>query len=1016
MAKVYISSTFRDLREYRQKVRDALSELGYSGVAMESYVAESKRPVEKCLADVAACDIYIGVFAWRYGWIPDEHNPERLSITNLEYNEAVQDGKNCFIFFLDQTVAWPLSFVDADRTRITTLRNTASERHGGIPFTTPDDLKARVATALYTWAKETGLLEKPSQANGVFDKDRYFADLRRRYQRLDLEGLTPPDREEYLQITLRSVFVEPAVRADPPPSDIPKDVRDRIECEGELDPDDFPDEFPLEEIRRASDVYYRQPPKPFVEVLTSLQRQGVVILGDPGSGKSTLVKYLILSLIDPTGDTRLRTTFESFLPVLIELRSYVALRAQHKDWEGFLDFLEYLGKTEGFYPEKRLLDQYLKNDGRALVVFDGLDEVFNPDERRQIARQIVFFKDLYPQSQVIVTSRIVGYSRKVLDDAGFRHFTLQELAETEVVQFVMKWYDIAFGDRPDEGRRRAERILEAYRWSSSVRQLAGNPMLLTIMAIIGKHQELPRDRWKLYDHAATVLIQHWDVNKYLSEHARSGTGLYIAEGLSPDAGIDFEDKYEMLRRLAFKMQGGKGGLAGNYIRGEQLHSEFTAYLKDHHEMLAHQAKAIAQVMMLQFSERNFILSLYGANVYGFVHRAFLEFFCATAFINQFEKTQRLTFDELQAAAFGKHWKDQSWHEVLRLICGMLDPEFAVRVVQYLAEQEWLASERSQGHVEPPWNLALAVQCLGELRNLRRAAGASEVILRRLCAVFDEDMRRRPRLFAFMRDQVVSQASSIAPGWPRNEALAEILREREPLRFAYIYDHLFGTFIGAVGRGSAAVHNEVVHYAEHKSPEHRVLSPFALACGWRDDAETLPRLRALAEQDRDRTVRYAALYALAEHYAWHADTLPILRWHAVEGPTNFERAAALSGLGKHYNTDRDVFKLMCREAIEDRDKFPRTVAVKGLGEFFRNEPDTLALLLKVAREDSSPDVGDDQYADSYYCREAAVSALARYWPREQAVLKCLTDVSQADTVEWMRTTASNWLEKIRADGA
>ena len=122
------------------------------------------------------------------------------------------------------------------------------------------------------------------------------------------------------------------------------------------------------------------------------------------------------------------------------------------------------------------------------------------------------------------------------------------------------------------------------------------------------------------------------------------------------------------------------------------------------------------------------------------------------------------------------------------------------------------------------------------------------------------------------------------------------------------------------------------------------------------------------------------------------------------------------MGKHYNTDRDVFKLMCREAIEDRDKFPRTVAVKGLGEFFRNEPDTLALLLKVAREDSSPDVGDDQYADSYYCREAAVSALARYWPREQAVLKCLTDVSQADTVEWMRTTASNWLEKIRADGA
>ena len=51
MIKVYVSSTFRDLREYREKVRDALSQLGFRGVAMEYYVAEGRRAIETCLAE-----------------------------------------------------------------------------------------------------------------------------------------------------------------------------------------------------------------------------------------------------------------------------------------------------------------------------------------------------------------------------------------------------------------------------------------------------------------------------------------------------------------------------------------------------------------------------------------------------------------------------------------------------------------------------------------------------------------------------------------------------------------------------------------------------------------------------------------------------------------------------------------------------------------------------------------------------------------------------------------------------
>jgi hypothetical protein len=55
---------------------------------LEDYVAADQGPLERCLADVAACDLYVGIFAHRYGYIPDRGNPDGRSITELEYRHA----------------------------------------------------------------------------------------------------------------------------------------------------------------------------------------------------------------------------------------------------------------------------------------------------------------------------------------------------------------------------------------------------------------------------------------------------------------------------------------------------------------------------------------------------------------------------------------------------------------------------------------------------------------------------------------------------------------------------------------------------------------------------------------------------------------------------------------------------------------------------------------------------------------------------------------------------------------
>jgi hypothetical protein len=75
--KVYISSTFEDLKEYREKVYRQLRKMRDDVISMEDYVAGDQRSLAQCLADVAIAHIYIGIIAWRYGYVPRHDNPDK---------------------------------------------------------------------------------------------------------------------------------------------------------------------------------------------------------------------------------------------------------------------------------------------------------------------------------------------------------------------------------------------------------------------------------------------------------------------------------------------------------------------------------------------------------------------------------------------------------------------------------------------------------------------------------------------------------------------------------------------------------------------------------------------------------------------------------------------------------------------------------------------------------------------------------------------------------------------------
>ncbi len=156
--RVYLSSTFEDLKEYRRAVFDILEEAGLDVARMEAYTATDERPVDHCLRDVQQSDIYVGIYAWRYGYEPpaDHDNPDGKSITELEYRQAERNNLRKLLFFAhpDTNAQWPDCFKDevtgaGERgTKLNVFRQELGTEKMASFFRTPQELAGHVLASI----------------------------------------------------------------------------------------------------------------------------------------------------------------------------------------------------------------------------------------------------------------------------------------------------------------------------------------------------------------------------------------------------------------------------------------------------------------------------------------------------------------------------------------------------------------------------------------------------------------------------------------------------------------------------------------------------------------------------------------------------------------------------------------------------------------------------------------------------------------------------------------------------
>lgn len=438
------------------------------------------------------------------------------------------------------------------------------------------------------------------------------------------------------------------------------------------------------------------PPRSIAEIAVSEAHPWALILGTPGAGKTTLTSWIALKLC--SDGEQLPGVPADLIPVRIELRLFIerwtAAHAAGKSYD-FFDYLDDVHREES-RPLRADALHNLADAGRLLWLFDGLDEIAHDDDRREISEMILGVRTRY-KGRGLITGRLVGCRplQPQFHDATIDCFTLLDLDDAQIAQFLDRWHALAFPGAADLAARRHDRLRRTLADSSTVRDLARNPLLLTLIALLNRGDELPRRRYKLFERAAELMLSQWETNKNLP------TALATR--------FDLADKRRYLAELAYHMLSEAPGGSANAIEYDALLRFTAAFCTRRFQTTPETATTTARALIQHLRERNYVLGLLGGQTFGFLHKAFLEYFSASEILHRYH-THQWQFSDLDFL-FRDHWEYPAWSETLILVIAAFLNEEPDQAIAFL--QAVLARTNPWTLDTPPHFAALAVRCLSE---------------------------------------------------------------------------------------------------------------------------------------------------------------------------------------------------------------------------------------------------------------------------------------------------------------
>lgn len=352
-----------------------------------------------------------------------------------------------------------------------------------------------------------------------------------------------------------------------------------------------------------------------------LQNNRLFILGKPGAGKTTFLKYITLqACMGRIGKT----------PIFITLREWSDTNSK------ITDFINKQFDICSFPDSQSFVDQLL-NMGNVILLLDGLDEV-DINKRDFVISELELFSKKYLNATICISCRLGAI------DKHFERFAYVEIADFDDKQiniFARKWF--VGGDKNLAAFLTKLNAPD----NMGLRELAETPLLLALLCIVFEETlEFPKKKIDLYIRAVDILLEKWDARRGISRDNE-----YFA--------ISRRRKEDLLGYLAtINFESGKFVFEKEKL-AEQVEEFFLQLPRD--EI----SNANGERVLRTIQEHHGLIVERLHNHYSFSHLTFQEYFTARYIVGNAANgyVNRL---------IANYWNNDQWHEVFKMAFGMLD--------------------------------------------------------------------------------------------------------------------------------------------------------------------------------------------------------------------------------------------------------------------------------------------------------------------------------------------------------
>jgi formylglycine-generating enzyme required for sulfatase activity len=388
----------------------------------------------------------------------------------------------------------------------------------------------------------------------------------------------------------------------------------------------------------------------------ALCNERLVVVGDPGAGKTTFVRRVAHALSQTelgeapdAARTRLGISERTF-PILVRLNELNEHILRHRNGPSaptgdaspawLSHYLAAVGSDSNWGLDGDFFRRQLEG-GLCTVLLDGLDEAPERIARERLARLIENLVGTYRGCRVVVTSRPTGYTGEArLSD--FAHANIDPLSDQAVETFLSRWCGALYSEAPEAARQHCTELLTALRARPDIRRMARNPVMLTALAVLHwNERRLPEQRAELYE----------SIIRWLSRSREDRPGREKAE-----------HTVVLLQELALAMQNHPDGMRTEVPKrwaAERIAEEWTSGKSEKGSITRAEAFVDAEEL-----DSGIVVGRVGG--VQFWHRTFQEFLAARAIAARSDTVQERLLWGPPAKVYLPEWR-----EVMLLLAGIL---------------------------------------------------------------------------------------------------------------------------------------------------------------------------------------------------------------------------------------------------------------------------------------------------------------------------------------------------------